>query len=142
MSVLYVDDWSRLFPDFSPAEVLSPGTIKYPHLIDFVFLSRLQEFRTKLGLPLAVNHDGHNHRGVRTPDEQREIVKLHGGAMLSMHVCGKAADISCPKMPPEKLFNEARLFGFRGLGLYDTFVHVDDRTLFSPVPVLWNNSSN
>jgi hypothetical protein len=142
MSVLFVDDWKRRFPNFAPSEILSPGTLRYPHMVDFVFLSRLQEFRDALGLPLLVNHGGHKHRGVRTPHEQDEIMKVYGGAPLSMHVCGKAADISCPTMKPGLLFNEARLFGFRGIGLYDTFVHVDDRTLFSPVPVIWNKSNN
>ena len=52
-----------------------------------------------------------------------------GGEIRSQHLAGKAADIPPPQgWTPETMRDAAReLDSFHGLGLYNTFVHLDVR---------------
>lgn len=50
------------------------------------------------------------------------------GAKASKHMAGCAADIRVPGVEPEAVAKAAESVGFLGIGLYDTFVHVDTRT--------------
>jgi uncharacterized protein YcbK (DUF882 family) len=53
-----------------------------------------------------------------------------GGAKNSFHVLGKAFDIKTSKMSTqekEDLVTKVISLGFRGIGVYDKHIHIDDR---------------
>lgn len=85
--------------------------------------NELQKLRDELELPIKINS------GYRTKSYNKKI----GGVTNSMHVQAKAADIVVTDITPtnlykhiEKLIEEGKV-NFKGVGLYDTFVHVDVR---------------
>ena len=80
-------------------------------------LERLQQLRTSLGLPVYINS------GYRTVFHNARV----GGSPNSYHLRGMAADIRVPGITPGELATAAREAGFRGIGLYNTFIHVDIR---------------
>ena len=137
-------DWHLISPFFSRLEVFSPETIEHgQHLIDVAALNKLNEFRRWLDKSLTCNNAYHGRRGVRSPAEQLAIEKEYTGlphtkvAQLSMHVCGKAFDLSCSELSPAELADKALTFGWSGIGIYPTFVHVDMRTLWTPGSITW-----
>lgn len=83
----------------------------------------LQILRDYLGFPIQINS------GYRSPEQNKKV----GGAPNSMHMQGKAADIVCQKYTPHQVYtavltliSQGKVW-FGGVGLYDTFVHVDIR---------------
>jgi uncharacterized protein YcbK (DUF882 family) len=124
---------------FTPEEVLSPdGLEQYSRgilLISPDLLDSLEALRTKLKHPLRVNHNGLHFRGYRSPHENYSIV---GGEKYSYHMQGLAADVSCYQVPMETLIGTIRSMGkFRGIGVYNTFVHIDMRHSLTGAEVLW-----
>lgn len=108
---------------------------RYRHKLCPRAMDTLQLWREMLGEPLLVNHLSLTLRGVRTADENESI----GGAKNSMHVCGRAFDISSPALTPDALYKAAFDSGLWGaVGRYDSFVHVDVR-LNEGSPVTWDN---
>ena len=70
----------------------------------------------------------HVNSGHRSPDWNRRV----GGAPASQHVYGKhgygvAADVRCQRGTPTAWYRFLDRRGAGGLGLYDAFVHVDNR---------------
>lgn len=121
--------WGNISPFFSPDELLSPDTTGQIHLIDWGALAALNLFRLKLNIPIMVNFGPHRRRGLRSAREQIQLQReTKNAAELSMHVTGKAFDISSPGVKPEHLAQAAIAFGFSAVGFYPTFVHVDMRT--------------
>lgn len=84
-------------------------------LLDTAAVNLLQRLRWLIGAPIIV------HSGYRSIAHNREV----GGEPSSYHLSGRAFDISCPGLPLTQLGEKAVNIGFTGLGLYDTFVHVD-----------------
>lgn len=86
----------------------------------------LEEVRIEVSAPIIINS------GYRTPAHNKKV----GGATNSYHMLGVAADISCARIPVQKLYDicAARLNGWGGLGKYKSFVHVDIR----PTKSRWN----
>lgn len=84
----------------------------YPELI-----YRLELLRKEAGKPISVNS------GYRSPQYNKKI----GGAKNSQHMVGKAADIKIQGLTPSQVAKLAEKVGFRGIGTYDTFTHVDVR---------------
>lgn len=124
--------------NFSPKEVLSPMGLQIYASQEILMvrpeaMDMLQAFREDLGIPLYVNHAGLTLRGYRHYDEHRV---LHNGAKFSQHVQGCAFDVSSIDVEPLALYQQALDFGWTGVGLYETFVHMDIR--FGP-PVCWDN---
>lgn len=83
----------------------------------------LQVLRDELGKPISINS------GYRSPSHNKRI----GGAKNSQHLKGTAADIIVSGMSPrevkkvvEKLILEGKVW-FGGIGLYNTFLHLDIR---------------
>lgn len=75
----------------------------------------------------------------RTPEHNRKI----GGARNSQHVQGRALDLKPPKgMSVEHFYSVIRsgaeAMGIGGMGLYNTFVHVDIRP--SAKLVVWSGN--
>ncbi len=137
--------WEHHFPNFSKEEIFSPELLakKLFHTVDIESLAKLQRFRdyvfnaTRVGL--VVNHGNSKLRGVRSLAEQAEVAKKYGGAeTLSMHCQGKAFDVSMwSNHNSDQLAKMAITFGFTGVGVYPTFVHLDTRFSFDGVPVVW-----
>lgn len=87
-------------------------------------IQRLQALREVLGKPVNINS------AYRTVSHNKKV----GGQTLSTHLAGLAADIVVSGTTPAAVAAAAETIGFRGIGLYDTFVHVDVRTK----RVLWD----
>lgn len=119
---------SWLWPNFKPEEILSPnglllfgeGVLIYsPDMLD-----RLEAFRAEINKPILINHKGLALRGYRSPKEN----EMAGGKKFSMHLLGIAADCTVPDMTSAELAEHAlRSELFTGIGIYDTFVHLDSR---------------
>lgn len=82
------------------------------------FIERLQKLRDLLNFPLVITSgyrcEAHN--------------KSEGGHNTSMHMLGRAADISASNGALKyALMCGAMTVGFKGIGIGKTFVHVDDR---------------
>ena len=78
-------------------------------------LDKLERLRELMGVPLTINS------AYRSPAHNRKI----GGADNSMHVQGRAFDISINGVNPKTLYRCAIQAGFTGFGFYRTFLHVD-----------------
>ena len=88
-----------------------------------VLAKQLQKVRTMLAMPIHINS------GYRSVEYNESI----GGVLDSMHVQGKAADLTIEGLEPtivykilEVLINDGIILQ-GGLGLYNTFVHYDTR---------------
>lgn len=83
----------------------------------------LQKLRDYIGKPIRINS------AYRTPEYNKRI----GGAKNSMHVKGMAADITVKGMTSTELYDTIekliaeKVVDFKGVGVYNTFVHVDVR---------------
>lgn len=89
-----------------------------PQKIDTDLVAFLQRFRDKTGYPVYVNC------GYRCPKHNAEI----GGSPKSQHMEGKAGDIRNSNVLPVIYAQLAELYGMTGIGLYNTFTHVDVRS--------------
>lgn len=89
-------------------------------IVSNVLLKVLDTLRDKIGEPIYINS------GYRTPEHNKAV----GGATLSYHQYGMAADIRADKHTPKQLYNilDEMLEGWGGLEEHKTFVHVDTRT--------------
>ena len=89
--------------------------------VDMRLVEALQQLRDRLGAPVNVNS------GVRCA---KRNAQLKDSSKQSQHLLGKAADIRVTGYKPEQVASEAEEiaeFANGGVGLYDTFVHVDVR---------------
>ena len=80
-------------------------------------LQRLQDLRSSLGRPVYITS------GYRNREHNARV----GGSPNSYHLRGMAADIRVPGVSSQDLAAAAREAGFRGIGIYNSFVHVDVR---------------
>ena len=80
-------------------------------------LNCLDELREKVGKSVFVSS------GYRCPSHNSSV----GGVPHSYHCCGMAADLFVISLLPVEVARIALSCGFTGLGIYDTFVHVDVR---------------
>jgi zinc D-Ala-D-Ala carboxypeptidase len=85
--------------------------------LDMALVNKLQQLRYLVERPIKVVS------GYRNP----EYNKLVGGASKSQHLLGKAADIKISGYKPKDLVKYAKSVGFNGIGVYDSFLHVDVR---------------
>lgn len=102
------------FKYFRPEEICSKGDGGL--LADYTALERLDTFRHWLGVPIFVTS------GYRDHAHNAKV----GSQPTSLHRQGRAFDIWTVQYSPPALADQARLFGWEGIGLYETFVHVDD----------------
>lgn len=94
--------------DGSDAVFISPELLKI-----------LQNIRTHFGKAVNINS------AYRTPTYNKKV----GGSTLSQHMYGTAADIHINGVSPKEIakYAETLLDGWGGIGLYNTFVHIDVR---------------
>lgn len=127
--MLHKVDWH--WPDFTPAEVLSPDGLRMLEtqntlLFSPLMLTCLQQFRQRIQQPILINHAGHNLRGFRSCKENASV-----GKTFSMHILGLAADCTVKGITPTELAEKAKQSGlFTGIGIYQTFIHLDIRPIF------------
>lgn len=120
--MLYYKDWRTvpvdgwLWPNFSPGELRCKGTGSL--LINPGALDALQKLRNSLGRPMSLTS------AYRSPMHNKRV----GGATNSKHMMGIAFDVTITDAIPQAELVEAALdAGFRGIGRYPTFTHIDLR---------------
>lgn len=93
-------------------------------VLDPKLLVLLEEVRKVFNAPVIVNS------GYRTVDYN---AKCKDASPHSQHVLGKAADIYIKGVDPKKIYDflDSRYSNTLGLGVYNTFVHVDTRLVKS-----------
>ena len=87
--------------------------------VDEELIEKLQLLRDRLGVPLTINS------AYRCPERNKQV----GGSKNSLHMAGKAVDISTHNidMDIDALEVLADHLGFDGIGKYNTFIHLDTR---------------
>lgn len=87
--------------------------------LDSQLLQKLNYLRVRVNRPIYITS------GYRCENENIKV----GGTRNSYHLYGKAADIYTKNMNTKDLALYAESVGFKGIGLYDTHIHVDVRTI-------------
>lgn len=122
---------------FEPEELLSPdGMVLFNqgHMVmNWEFIRMFVAFRMLMDTPFSVNYAGLTKRGWRSP---KESVKLGG---RPYHPMGVACDTTAKGMDSLGLAAAAQEFGFPGVGIYDTFVHIDNRPRVGDRMFMWDN---
>lgn len=91
-----------------------------PIFIDTELVKILQRIRNHFGRPITITS------AYRTPTKN----KACGGTIYSQHLYGRAADIKVSGVSTAKVatYAESILCGKGGIGIYDTFTHIDVRS--------------
>ena len=87
--------------------------------IDSDLVTYVQKIRDHFGKPLVIGS------GYRCTTYNSLV---ENAAKQSKHTMGMAADISIDGVAPAEIAKYAETLGIKGIGLYDTFVHIDTRT--------------
>ncbi len=87
-------------------------------LIDSQLIIFLQKIRNHFKQPIIISS------GYRCGTHNARV----GGAKYSKHTLGKAADIVVKGVPTREVAKYCESIGIKGIGLYETFVHIDTRT--------------
>lgn len=85
--------------------------------IDEKLVEYLQQIRTHFGKPVLLTAYRCKTHNARTPN----------AATNSRHIYGQAADFHIDGVAPAEIAKYAESIGVKGIGLYDTFVHIDTR---------------
>lgn len=90
-----------------------------PVFVDSELVEILQKIRNYFGKPVTITS------AYRTPTHNKSC----GGTTYSQHLYGKAADIKISGVSPEKVaqYAEKLLTNSGGIGIYNTFTHIDVR---------------
>lgn len=90
-----------------------------PIFVDSDLVNVLQKIRTHFGKAVTITS------AYRTPTKNKAV----GGKIYSQHLYGKAADIKVKDVTPQKVaqYTEKLLPNTGGIGIYNTFTHVDVR---------------
>ena len=88
-------------------------------VVDRTLVDKLQKLRNKLNNAIIINS------AYRNEEHNKKV----GGNKNSQHLLGKAVDISLhnQEVEAQSIANIARDIGFNGIGIYDTFIHLDVR---------------
>ena len=85
--------------------------------VDEKLVEYLQQIRDHFGKPVYLTAYRCKTHNARTPN----------AASNSYHIYGMAADFHIDGVAPAEIAKYAESIGIRGIGLYDTFVHIDTR---------------
>ena len=89
-----------------------------PIFIDSELVSVLQKIRNHFGKAVTITS------AYRTPNHNKNV----GGTSFSQHLYGKAADIKVQGIAPSEVAKYAEtLLDEGGIGIYNTFTHIDVR---------------
>ena len=111
-------DPTKISQNFRAREFDCPGSGCCDQtLIDEDLVAYLQKIRDHFGKPLYLT-------GYRCPEFN---ARTPNAAPKSRHTMGMAADFHVEGVRPLEVAQYAQILGIRGIGLYDTFVHVDTR---------------
>lgn len=109
----------QLSKNFNSTEFDSKGG--YPDeewtIIDLDHVKRLQLLRDKLNKACTITS------AYRAPTHNKKV----GGVSNSRHTKGDATDVQFSGVSPTEVAKAAKEIGFTGIGIYDTFTHVDSR---------------
>jgi len=139
--------FERRWPNFKPEEILSPDMIElwekkgvFPY--SFCALDGLQFLRRDLGKPIIVNHSADCRRGARSIPEAVSLINEAKAQRYSFHLwC--AFDISVVGMTSVQLYEAiVKSAFFFGIGVYDTFIHIDDRDVVDNKIVVWDSRTD
>ena len=86
-------------------------------LVDERLVWYLQQIRTHFGKPVYLTAYRCRTHNARTPNASPN----------SRHLYGQAADFHIDGVEPGEIAKYAESIGIKGIGLYDTFVHIDTR---------------
>lgn len=112
------NDSQKLAPNFRAREFDCRGTgCCTTTLIDERLVQYLQQIRTHFGKPVYLTAYRCRTHNVRTPNASPN----------SRHIYGQAADFHIDGVAPAEIAKYAESIGIKGIGLYDTFVHIDTR---------------
>ena len=91
-----------------------------PVFVDSDLVNVLQKIRTHFGKAVTITS------AYRTPGRNKAV----GGETYSQHLYGRAADIKVNGATPKQVaaYAETLLPGKGGIGIYNSFVHVDVRS--------------
>lgn len=94
-----------------------------PIFIDTELVNILQKIRSHFGRSVTITS------AYRTPSKNNGV----GGTKYSQHLYGRAADIKVAGIAPKSVsaYAEKLLVGKGGIGIYDTFTHIDVRSVKS-----------
>ena len=93
-----------------------------PVFIDSELVTVLQKIRNHFGKPVTITS------AYRTPPHNSR----EGGTTYSQHLYGKAADIKISGVTPKQVADYAEtLLDKGGIGIYNTFTHIDVRSVKS-----------
>lgn len=103
------------WPSFTPQEIACRGSGAVG--IDPEALDKLQTLRDRLGVPVILTS------AYRSPEHNAAV----GGAPESLHMQGRAFDVSMVNHDPDSFEVVAREVGFTGFGFYPraNFMHID-----------------
>jgi len=96
-------------------------------LVDYELVEKLQQLRDKVNKPVVITS------GYRSVAYNKKC----GGIPTSNHLLGKAADIKISRMTPLEVARLADAFGFKGIGVYPTFTHVDVQGSTNGKKIYW-----
>jgi hypothetical protein len=128
--------YMRLTDNFSMYEFECKCGCKMPKAVEINIIEladNLQYLRDYLNVPI------HLTNAYRCPIHNKKV----GGVKNSQHLVGKAADLQIDNVSPESLADEIRFlmenncFKKGGIGVYNTFTHVDIRGYLAK----WNKSN-
>lgn len=114
--MLSVGDDFRLSKHFWLKEFQCKDGTEYVN-VDYRLIKELEKLRIALGKPISITS------GYRTGKYNESV----GGVRNSMHLTGKAADIQVQGYTPEQVYQVAQQLKFAGIGIYETFIHLDVR---------------
>lgn len=100
-------------------------------IVDYELVQLLQKLRDQIGKPVSITS------GYRTPAYNKKC----GGIATSNHLAGKAADIKITGMTPLAVALAADKIGFKGIGVYPTFTHVDVQGSVAGAKIYWKQNS-
>lgn len=120
--------WAKKWPNFSLEEVLSPDGLAVLVLgylpIQVLLMDKLEELRRSVKKPVLINYGRLRLRGYRSISEN---ARVEMAAKNSWHCKGCAADVTVEGLTPHEVGELAAKIGFTGIGIYDTFTHIDVR---------------
>lgn len=107
---------------FSPSEFTLLGEVVFDKMQPD-FLAMLDECRHRAGVPFKITSS------YRTPEKNRMV----GGSPTSMHLKGRAVDISCTTGRMRARIMHAALGLGLSVGVMERALHLDDRAVSAPI---------